>query len=122
AARNPFRARSARVVRVARKRAVRHDGDLREQLGEPTDRGRLAGPARPLDQDAADRGTDRVEQERLLEALLPDDRRKREVAEPYVITSRFPNVGSACVIGGERPRPPRGAAVCRGVFERTPLV
>jgi hypothetical protein len=82
-------------VRVARERAVGDDGDLRQQLGEPPDRGRLPRAARALDQDAADRRVDRVEQECLLEALLPDDRGEREVAELYVITSRFPNVGSA---------------------------
>jgi hypothetical protein len=106
-------ARPARVVGRTGEHAVCDGGDLRQQLGQAADRGRLAGAARPLDQDTADRRVDRVEQERPNEALLPDDRREREVAELYVITSRFPNVGSAWVIGGNCQVPISGTAVSR---------
>jgi hypothetical protein len=115
------RARTARGTRgllgVARERTVGDDGDLREELSEAANRGRLARAARPLDQDAADRGIERVEQKCLLEAPLLDDRGEREVAGlVYVITSRFPKVGSACVIGGNCQVPISGTAVSRLTF------
>src|SRR5205823_5868894 len=109
-------ARRARIGRVAREVTIRHDVDLRQQLGERAHGGRLPGPRRPDDQHAADRRVDGVEQERLLETLLLDDRREGEVAEAHVMTSRFPNVGSACTIGGNCQVPIRGTAVSRLTF------
>src|SRR6185312_1515656 len=110
----------ARIVWTARERAVGHHVDLGQELGEAAHGGRLPGAAAALDQDAADRRVDRVEQERPREALLPDDRGEREVPElDYVITSRFPKVGSACVIGGNCQVPISGTAVSRLIFTST---
>src|SRR5581483_11243325 len=116
-------ARVARGVRRARERAVGDDGDLRQELREPADGGRLAGPARPLHEDAADGRIDGVEQERPLEALLLDDCREREEADgrPYPTgwTNRLPKVGSACTIGGNCQVPISGTAVSRFTFTST---
>ena len=112
APRCPLAAGGARRRRVARERAVGDDLDLGHQLREAAHGGRLAGPARPLDQHAADGRVDGVEQERLLEALLLDDRRER-VRRDQLRISGFPNVGSACGIGAKCQVPMSGTAVSR---------
>ena len=56
APRDPLAARVARVCRVARERTVGDDLDLRQELGEPADGGRLAGAARALDENAPTAG------------------------------------------------------------------
>ena len=63
--------------RSAREGTARHDLDLSQQRSEAAHRRRLGRAARPLHEHPADRGRDGRQQERLLEALLLDDRAER---------------------------------------------
>ena len=60
--------------RGAREGTARHDLELRQERGETAYRRRLGRTARPLHEYPADRRRDGRQQERLLEALLLDDR------------------------------------------------
>ena len=63
--------------RGTREGTAGHDLDLSQQRGQATHRRRLGRAARPLDEHPADRRRDGRQQERLLEALLLDDRAER---------------------------------------------
>src|SRR5207253_2308781 len=106
-------ARGTHIGRIAGKRTVGDDVDLRQQLRQPPHGRRLPGPGWADDQHAADRRVHGVEQERPLETLLLDDRGERKEPQAHVMTSRFPNVGSACTIGGNCQVPISGTAVSR---------
>ncbi len=71
------RALCGRLRRGARERAADDDLDLGQQRREAADGGRLGRAARALHEHPADRRRDGRQQERLLEALLLDDRSER---------------------------------------------
>ena len=63
--------------RVAPVAAAGDDVDLREEAGQGPDGRRLRGAPLPADEDAADVRVDRVEDQRGLHRVLPDERRER---------------------------------------------
>jgi hypothetical protein len=65
-----------RQLRVAVKRAARHHGDGGQELRQPPGRGGIGRALLTPDQHSADEGIDRVEDQGLLQALLPDQGRE----------------------------------------------
>ena len=70
--------RAPRVGGIAAEAASLDDVDLGQQARERADGGGLRGALLAPDEDAADAGIDRVEEQRGLERLLADDGRERE--------------------------------------------